>query len=69
MVARRYRSQGETNRWLISSAAIAKFDPSVAKAQRDQAFKVLRWYAGRTRDMTQLEAKVIEPAGELLNTE
>ena len=69
MVARRYRSQGETNRWLISSAAIAKFDPSVAKAQRDQAFKVLRWYAGRTRDIALLEADGIEPVRELLNTE
>ena len=43
------------------------------KAQRDEAFRLLRrllrWYAGPTRDMTQLEAKVIEPAGELLNTE
>ena len=69
MVARRYRSQGETNRWLISSAAIAKFDPSVAKAQRDQAFKVLRWYAGRARDIALLEADGIEPVRELVNTE
>ena len=51
----------------------ARHDPHAIKAQRDEAIeilrKLLRWYARPTRDMTQLEADVIEPARELLNTE
>ena len=43
------------------------------KAQRDEAIrllrKLLRWYAGPTRDIALLEADVIDPARELLNTE
>ena len=51
----------------------ARHDPHRIKVQRDDAFKLLRkclrWYAGRTRDIALLEADVIEPARELLNTE
>ena len=51
----------------------ARHDPHAIKAQRDEAFKILRallrWYAGWTRDMARLEADVIDPARELLNTE
>ena len=70
-------SDDATQRALKANAALrrqralqARHDPHRIKAQRDDAFKLLRkclrWYASEQRDTERFEAEVIEPARALL---